>query len=213
MFWFIVQTVQVRYFMPDYHTDLAFARTMLAVRDRVRFMALPVAWTSTLSFKPAAGLLDIPWDHIETEAQDRGAYLGIFRMRKRCHLDVGSLGNITVEPGYYVYVGSAMRNLDARMARHRRQRKRMHWHVDYLRAKAEVIDILPVRSSQRQECAIAAGAAALMTPVQPGFGCSDCGCGTHLFFAPDNPLAQPEFHGWLQGWRMRPPLQDAGFAG
>ncbi len=202
---FIVQTDQVRCFMPDYHTDLAFAQTMLAVREQVPFMALPVSWTNMLSFQPGKSLLPIPWDFIEGEANDRGAYLAVLRLDCPERLTIGALGEIDFAPGYYTYVGSAMRGLNARIARHCRKRKQMHWHLDYLRAAAEVVEILPIRSSERRECTLASDLAKFMASSIPCFGCSDCECITHLFFMPDNPLEHPPFHEWLQRCRMHPP--------
>lgn len=202
---FIVQTDRVRYFMPDYHTDLAFARTMLAVRGQVQFMALPVAWKKNLTFQPAQKLLQIPWDYIAREADDRGAYLVLIQLNRSRRLSIGALGEVLFKPGFYTYVGSAMKGLSARMARHQRKRKKMHWHIDYLRAAADGVEILPLRSSHRLECAIASDLTVLMTPSVPGFGCSDCQCSTHLFFMPENPMDDPPFHAWLQQCRMRLP--------
>lgn len=202
---FIVQTDQTRYFMPDYHTDLAFAQTMIDVHEKVHFMALPVSWSSDLHYRPGETLLTIPWEFIRQEARDQGAYLALFHIEKSNRISVGGLGEILFSPGYYVYVGSAMRALASRIARHRRRRKRMHWHIDYLRAEAEVVDILPIRASERQECTLAADLAGLMSRTIPGFGCGDCQCESHLFHTRENPLEQPAFHQWLQRWRMRPP--------
>ena len=49
---------------------------------------------------------------------------------------VGRLGTLTVEPGFYLYVGSAFGpgGLAARVGRHCRREKTCRWHVDYLRA-------------------------------------------------------------------------------
>lgn len=202
---FIVQTDKVSCFMPDYHTDLAFAQTMLEVRDRVRFMALPVSWSPGLRYKPGRSLLAIPWEYIRRESKDRGAYLVVLKVPESSRIPVGGLGLLAFEAGYYVYVGSAMRGLAARIARHRRIRKRMHWHIDYLRAAADVVDILPIRASSRQECALADDLSTLIPRTSPGFGCGDCRCESHLFFSRENPLEQPAFHLWLQRWRMRRP--------
>ena len=202
---FVVQTQDVQYFMPDYHTDLDFAQTMLAVRESVRFMALPVSWSTRMTYYPGHALLEIPWEFIAQEAQDRGAYLALFHAGSPLTLSVGGLGDLSLAPGYYTYVGSAMRGLDARVARHRRKRKRMHWHVDYLRAATDVVEMLAIRSSHREECEIANDLGHWMTRAVPGFGCSDCDCETHLFYSAENPLEQPAFHDWLQTRRMPRP--------
>jgi sugar fermentation stimulation protein A len=98
-----------------------------------------------------------------------------------------------------------MGDLSARLARHQRKTKRLHWHVDYLTAKADRIIALPIRSSQRLECRIAETLSAILEPGPRGFGSSDCRCATHLFFSPTDPLHTAHFHQVLQRFRMNHP--------
>jgi sugar fermentation stimulation protein A len=137
--------------------------------------------------------------------QDRGSYLLILKMDSSLVLDVGQLGRLTFQKGYYLYVGSAMRNLAARIRRHLKKAKKQHWHIDYLTAHTSTIIPLPLRSSQRDECEIARAISSIMKPGPPGFGSSDCQCQTHLFFSETNPLHTRAFHDILQGFRMRHP--------
>lgn len=202
---FLVQTDRTCCFMPDYHTDLAFSNTMLAVRERVAIAALPVSWDASLCFRPCRALLPIPWDHIALEAQDRGAYVLILSLDHPQRIAVGSLGETDFQEGYYLYIGSAMKGLTARLARHQRKRKRMHWHIDYLRDKAMLVEALPIRSSLRMECSIAKDMYALPASPIPGFGCGDCACDTHLFYMSHSPMNIPAFHALIQRYRMVPP--------
>jgi sugar fermentation stimulation protein A len=137
--------------------------------------------------------------------EDRGSYLLILRMDQGMVLDIGRLGRLAFQKGYYVYVGSAMSSLGARIRRHLKKSKKQHWHIDYLTAHAGKIIPLPVRSSQRDECEIAKALSSIMKPGPPGFGSSDCHCRTHLFFAETNPLHIKALHEVLQGFRMRHP--------
>ncbi len=202
---FVVHTPSARWFLPDYHTDLAFSRTLLEVRRQVRILPVAVGWNADLTLREETRLLDIPWGHLRREAVDRGAYLLLLRLARRRRLRVGGLGEITFAAGWHIYVGSAMANLTARLERHRRRRKRFHWHVDYLRDAATEVAALPVRSSSRRECELAAGAGALFPAAVAGFGCSDCGCGSHLFAAGGDPRDRRDFHEWLQSHRMSHP--------
>lgn len=202
---FVVHSPNVRWFMPDYHTDLAFSRTLLEVRDRVEVLPVSVNWRDDLRLGRRAKLLEIPWDHIAREAEDRGAYLLILRFDRETRVPVGKLGEIAVPPGYHVYVGSAMSGLNARITRHKRRRKRMHWHIDYLRAHAAEVEALPIRGSTRDECALAAALSAILMPGPEGFGCSDCACPTHLFHITTHPLRRADFHAILERFRMRQP--------
>ena len=104
-----------------------------------------------------------------------------------------------------IYVGSAMKNLEARISRHMRKRKKKHWHIDYLRDHADEIHALPIRTSKRIECELAEAIASLMRPVHVGFGCSDCKCATHLFYNKSNPLDMVDFHEFLERFRMKKP--------
>ena len=95
-----------------------------------------------------------------------------------------------------------MNALSARLARHQRKTKKLHWHIDYLTAKADRIIALPIRSSERLECRIAEALSGILEAGPRGFGSSDCRCATHLFFSPTDPLHSPNFHRVLQGFRM-----------
>ncbi len=201
----LVHTQSVEWFMPDYHTDLAFSQTLLAVRNDLRLIPVAIQWADDLTLTGSVKKLKVPWKHLQREAQDRGAYLAVMRLETESRLRIGALGERTFAPGYYVYVGSAMQNLSARLSRHARRRKQHHWHVDYLRQHASEFVPLPIRSSQRQECDIARAMTARFPTGPIGFGCSDCTCATHLFRLDDPPLRNTTFHHLLQDYRMAPP--------
>jgi Uri superfamily endonuclease len=92
---------------------------------------------------------------------------------------VGRLGVFDFPAGLYIYTGSALRNFEARVARHLAPAKKMHWHVDYLLA-APGVRVREVRRHSAGECAINHLVAGVV--VVSGFGSSDCraGCGSHL---------------------------------
>jgi Uri superfamily endonuclease len=105
---------------------------------------------------------------------------------------VGRLGEAIFPAGTYVYTGSAMKGLEARLRRHCVKGKKIHWHIDYLLTlpEARVRQIILHPAMQRQECrqnkriATRPGAAIILK----NFGASDCksGCASHLlFFAKD----------------------------
>ncbi len=203
---FVVHTPTVRWFMPDYHTDLAFSRALLDVRDRVRIRAASIRWKPDLTLGRTVRLLEVPWDYIDREARDRGAYLLLLRLDRDVAVEVGRRGIETFRAGWHVYVGSARENLTARVERHRRvNRKKFHWHIDYLRPHAAEFVALPIRTSDPVECALARAVAEILEPGPAGFGSSDCACATHLYFSAEPPLHRPDFHRVLQRFRMRPP--------
>jgi sugar fermentation stimulation protein A len=199
---FLIHWPRVQNFKPDYHTDLTFARTLLACRDRVLFLPVSVSWENDLSLGTRIKQISIPWDSIEREARDRGNYLLLLKLSKSRKISIGKLGEISFKPGYYVYVGSAMANLSARLERHRRLRKTLHWHIDYLRAQAEFQAVLPIRSSLSLECLLAQGIKNISDWSCPGFGSSDCDCPSHLFGFDTDPFRSRHFLAVLQHFRM-----------
>lgn len=139
------------------------------------------------------------------EVPDQGAYLLVLKLDQPHRIDVGGLGSILFRQGYYVYVGSAMQSLTARIDRHLRRRKTMRWHIDYLREVADTTWALPVRTSRRIEQPLAGALAGVLTPGPAGFGASDSGQATHLFYSPGDPLLDRRFHDVLQAFRMAVP--------
>ena len=205
---FLIHTSKVDWFMPDFHTDLAFSRTLLEVRRELRILPVSVGWTGGLALDGTVREIPVPWDYVAREARDGGSYVLILRLPKRRRIEVGGLGAHTFGAGYHVYVGSAMKGLDARTARHLRLRKKKHWHIDYLRQRAAACVALPIRSSTREECAVARALSAACEPGPAGFGSSDCPCETHLFSSAEDPLRRPDFHAVLQRFRMKTPEDE-----
>jgi sugar fermentation stimulation protein A len=112
---------------------------------------------------------------------------GVYGLVLRCdaarRLRVGALGTVTLQPGFYCYVGSARAGLRARLARHLRTRgKRAHWHVDYVRRRTRPIALLVWAREEAHECALSDAVAALAGGSVAGFGCSDCACTSHLHY-------------------------------
>jgi len=212
---FLVHYPHVDYFLPDYHTDLAFSRTFLEVKDSVMLKAVAVGWDEGLRLREDfVHELAIPFDLIKREAVDAGVYIIIMKLKKGRDIAIGSLGARHFKKGYYLYVGSARKNLQARMDRHRRLGKNMFWHIDYLRAEASFCAAVPVRGTMVSECELAAAVADVSSWQEPGFGCSDCGCSSHLFGMAEDPLKNAIFIDMLLAKRMgalAPLLQQRGW--
>jgi len=139
---------------------------------------------------------------VKREARDRGIYILILKLPKQASLEVGKLGKIKFRKGYYLYIGSAKRNLSRRIQRHRRIRKRLFWHVDFLRAIAEFHFALPIRTQDVLECEVALAVKDISDWEVPRFGSSDCSCASHLYGMLKDPLQSPQFISLLQYYRM-----------
>lgn len=199
---FLVHTPRVSAFMPEYHTDPEFARTLLAVRSKVEVIPLAVEWSRSLRLQGAVRRLPVPWKTVERENGDRGCYLLVLRLARGTRIEVGSLGRRVFPAGYYLYVGSARKGLAARTARHRRLRKKKFWHIDFLRQACTFEEVLPIRTRDDLECRLARATRKIADGEVPGFGASDCGCASHLFHMKTDPMDRPSFHGILQYFRM-----------
>ena len=119
----------------------------------------------------------------------KGTYVLILELLADRSVSIGKLGAISFKQGSYAYVGSALSGLDQRIQRHLRQPgagKKLHWHIDYLLAHPAVEPraVIAAETEERWECKIATQLAQLVSSV-PHFGCSDCSCTSHLFFAPE----------------------------
>jgi len=208
---FLVFCPRAKFFVPEYHTDLEFAGALLAAREKISIIPLAVELRTDLSVTSKVRMLDIPWDIVEKEAKDGGSYIVILRLRKNSTISIGGLGDIRFRKGFYLYVGSARKNLSSRLERHRRMRKRLFWHVDFLRAVAEFHCAVPIRTQDVLECAIARAVKEIAEWEIPGFGSSDCRCSSHLYGMEKDPLQSAAFISLLQYYRMdRLKLNNSG---
>jgi Uri superfamily endonuclease len=108
-----------------------------------------------------------------------GVYQLRIRLRRARVIAVGALGESRFPAGWYVYTGSARNGLAQRIGRHLRRRKRKHWHIDYLLAVADGVEVFVVPGTIVTECELH-GMLTGGEVVVPGFGASDCRCRAHL---------------------------------
>ena len=123
-----------------------------------------------------------------------GTYALVLSCKATDNVQIGRLGDLALQPGVYVYVGSAFGpgGLAARIKHHQRIASRPHWHIDYLRAACDLVEVWFTTGKTRREHVWAKTVARLPgaeVPL-PGFGSSDCGCDTHLFRFQRQPTAE-----------------------
>jgi Uri superfamily endonuclease len=104
---------------------------------------------------------------------------------------------MAVQPGYYLYVGSAFGpgGLQGRLAHHHKVPASPHWHIDYLRQAAEVVEVWAVEGPEKREHAWAQALCSCPDCSIPlnRFGASDCRCPAHLVYRPERPTQE-----WLE---------------
>ncbi|MGC9372336.1 MAG: DNA/RNA nuclease SfsA [Thermovirgaceae bacterium] len=199
---FLVQSERMESFLPDFHTDFEFSKALFESRNNIDIKAVGVGWDESLSMGAQVSELEIPWPLYERNGLDVGSYLLVLRLDERRRIAAGALEERDFAAGYYCYAGSAAKNLEARMQRHLRRRKKFHWHVDYLREHCDVEACLPVRSADSLECGLARAVAAVADGSVPRFGSSGCPCLSHLFYFSSNPLKNPMFIDLLMDFRI-----------
>jgi len=97
--------------------------------------------------------------------------------------------SVFMKRGVYLYVGSAKRGMQARLARHVRKEKRLFWHIDYVTSRADVT-VKAIFLSSRKECATLREISDLGILFGRRLGASDCTCPSHFIHMPDKRLKQ-----------------------
>ena len=128
--------------------------------------------------------------HAEGALARPGCYSLIIDLKRKKTIRVGKLGKAVFPVGTYVYTGSAMKGLRARLRRHCTQKKKIHWHIDHLLTlpDARIKKIILYPAAPGQECRQNKRITALpgATVILKNFGASDCRsrCLSHLIFLP-----------------------------
>ncbi len=108
------------------------------------------------------------------------------QISRKVKIKIGKLGAIEFPKGIYLYCGSARSNFDARINRHLKRDKKIHWHIDYLLENkySKIVKIEKFKLSENTECTLLKQYISnnLAEKFAIGFGASDCrnGCSTHL---------------------------------
>ena len=72
-----------------------------------------------------------------------GTYVLVLESCTFAELAIGRLGTLHLEPGCYLYVGSAFGpgGIAARVGRHAQTEKTARWHIDYLRERTRLVEV------------------------------------------------------------------------
>jgi Uri superfamily endonuclease len=110
-------------------------------------------------------------------------YCLIIRLGNDSRISVGKIGELDFKKGYYVYIGSALNSIDARIKRHLKTEKKLFWHIDHFLANpnASIKEVVLERGPEKWECSVAGEVSVRGSPFNK-FGCSDCRCASHLFY-------------------------------
>jgi len=120
-----------------------------------------------------------------------GTYALIYFTVTQQTIAVGRLGLLHVQPGWWVYIGSAFGpgGIQGRVSRHLSAGPVRHWHIDYFKPAAVIKEVWYNTDSTRQEhewARIFLGLPGAQIPLKR-FGATDCSCPTHLIYFPSKP--------------------------
>ena len=110
------------------------------------------------------------------------AYVVAFVLKKNSTICIGALGAVKFKKGAYFYVGSfPAASIQKRIRRHISKHKKHFWHIDYFSANNNVL-FQEYLVFSLPECHLARMLSKEYAGIK-GFGCSDCNCFSHLFYA------------------------------
>ena len=121
----------------------------------------------------------------------KGSYILVIYIPDKIVIDIGALGKLLFNQGFYLYIGSAMGDYGSstlinRIKRHVQpsENKKTHWHIDYLlNQKRNIItQLYLIPSLERLECIIAKDLKRIAEENIKDFGSSDCVYLSHLFY-------------------------------
>jgi len=126
--------------------------------------------------------------HVKSEglckiADSKGAYILSIHLEGLTSIAIPKMKTAKLQPGTYLYAGSAYGSggIAARLKRHFKKHKKVHWHVDRLTSVAVTVEALAVLGGNEcvlTEALISSGQ--FKTAIH-GFGNSDCRtCDSHL---------------------------------
>ncbi|MCD6300537.1 MAG: GIY-YIG nuclease family protein [Staphylothermus sp.] len=108
-----------------------------------------------------------------------GEYLLILKVHKEMMIRTHGKRKFSLDPGIYVYIGSAhgLGGLRSRIIRHMRKNKKIFWHIDYLTTSnyVKIIGLVTIISFNKNvdfESMISKHMLSRFKPIL-GFGCSD----------------------------------------
>jgi Uri superfamily endonuclease len=103
---------------------------------------------------------------------NKGSYLLFMNVQEK--IEVSSKSSCwIIDSGLYVYVGSAMSTLTGRVKRHLTEKKKKHWHIDFLTSRSKIILAILLPSKAKKEEEISQLVNEFGKPIK-GFGSTDC---------------------------------------
>ncbi|MCG8570408.1 MAG: DNA/RNA nuclease SfsA [Spirochaetes bacterium] len=190
---FIINHRDAKRFIPNLHTDIKLYKTLLGLKEKIKLMAISIDTDSQGNTTVINPNIPIHFPISDLENLNTGIYMLLIHLEQPKTINIGKLGSIKFKKGYYIYCGSAKKNLKQRLARHLRRTKKLKWHIDYLINQADQIKDFPIYTLKDLECTLSQDLQKLTDINVKNFGSSDCHCSSHLYYFEDYPLHNNNF--------------------
>jgi Uri superfamily endonuclease len=112
---------------------------------------------------------------------NKGCYILIVELQKENKIESKSK-SWNLKKGFYAYVGSAMNSLSGRLSHHLSEKKKLHWHIDYLlnNEDSKVVFSFILPSQTKREEQLSSFVSNYGEGIK-GFGSSDCKTKSNLY--------------------------------
>lgn len=183
---FLVERDDVSEFTANFGVDPQFSASLLRAIARG---VVPLCYR--LVFQPEGVCLGGKVPIFTRQGNSRlneGCYQLVIEVREAIRLAHPRFSDVDFPAGFYIYTGSAKRNLLHRVARHLSEKQKNRWHIDYLLSsrEARIQDVIFLPGRDQRECAanLEVGRMKGAAVIWKGFGSSACRCGcpAHLYW-------------------------------
>jgi len=118
---------------------------------------------------------------------EKGIYTLVLWLEADRKIEVGSLGPVSFEAGYYAYTGSArgpggLKRVERHLSVLEGTNTARRWHIDRLLPHSSLVEVVATKTEEDLECAIARKIGEKL-PFVERFGSTDCRCPSHLHFS------------------------------
>jgi len=138
--------------------------------------------------KACVNTLNVMHDDLSKLADSKGAYILSMHLDSPTPIDIPKIKTAVIQSGTYFYVGSAYGRggIAARLKRHFKKHKKIHWHVDQLTSAAASAEAFAVPNGNECELVETLISSGQFKTAMKGFGNSDCRlCDSHLLMLND----------------------------
>lgn len=191
---FLITNSNARIFLPNFHTDFDYGKAFLSSKG-VQFKAFKLHFVDPVSVDlESIEEIRIDTENTQQHCTNRGTYVLVLENSRRMEVQIGRLGRINFDRGFYVYIGSGLHSLDARVRRHLARRKKRFWHIDYIAPQGmNIKKVYLIRRNDRIESQLSTEMLRIGDDYIEGFGSSDTEDCSHLFYFRKEPYRDRRF--------------------